>query len=422
MVIGQSTTFDKHLHTRTTCRLCDSSDILLALAIQPSPIGNDYLPAGYLSVEQQLYPLDVYLCKQCGHAQNVDVIDRSKLFTTYSFKTTSSSVLINHFKSYAANVIEFAGCTKGSLVVEIGSNDGTLLSFFNDAGMKVLGVDPASNIAAEASSGSIETIPAFFTGKLAEEIVAQYGMASLICANNVYAHIDDMDDVTAGIKMLLDANGVFVFEVSYLVDMLQHMVFDTIYHEHLSYHTVEPLIRFFQKHGLKLIHVERVGTKGGSIRVFVTHAGSPREISAAVQSFVNEEQSLEISKLETFKTFQAKLDRIKCDLHLLLHKLKADGSTIAGFGASITVTTLIYQFELAPFIDFLVDDNPQKHGLFSPGHKIPVLHSDALYERQPDYTILLAWQYADQVQRKHQAYTDSGKRFIKPLPAVKLLP
>ncbi|MBZ0189028.1 MAG: methyltransferase domain-containing protein, partial [Candidatus Obscuribacterales bacterium] len=348
-------------------------------------------------------------------------VDPSLLFREYNFRTVSSPSLVEHFLRFVADTIAFVECPKGSLVVEIGSNDGTLMKLFKEKGMVPLGIDPARNIAEEANQERLETIPEFFTRKLALEIKEKKGLAHIICANNVYAHIDDMDDVTSGVKALLAPDGVFVFEVSYLVDTVENRVFETIYHEHVSYHSVKPFVQFFKRHGLELVHVERISPKGGSIRGYVMHEGA-KDVSSSVNELVALEKSLNLSDVETYKEFGQYLDGIRSELHALLTDLKGRGSTIAGFGASITVTTLIYHFELGSFIDYLVDDNPAKEGLFSPGHHIPVLHSKALYEKKPDYTIVLAYSYWDSIRKKHEAYVTGGGRFIVPLPKVVLVP
>ena len=258
----------QHVKHKTHCRLCGSASLERVLPIRPSPIGDAFVTAERTSEPQDLYPLDCYLCLDCGHLQNLDVVDPDVLFRDYTYRTSVSLGLVEHFKRYARSVVESLGIPERSLVVEIGSNDGSLLKAFKSEGMRVQGVDPARNIAASATKDGVPTIPDFFTSRLAAMIKAEQGSAAVFCANNVFAHIDDMSDVVDGIRLLLADDGAFVFEVSYIVDMIDNMVFDTIYHEHVSHHALIPLETFLNRHDMTLFHVARTGTKGGSIRAF----------------------------------------------------------------------------------------------------------------------------------------------------------
>ena len=287
--------------------------------------------------------------------------------------------------------------------------------------MSVLGVDPAREIARKATESGIETLPTFFTSELAHQIKKERGPAALVTANNVFAHAEDLADITEGIRGLLAPSGVFVFEVSYLVDMIQGMVFENVYHEHLCYHTVKPLDEFFGRHGMELIDVERIATKGGSLRGTAQLVGGPRRVSDSVSRFIMCEEDLGLHHAESFKAFATKIDSIKADLGSLLRDLTAEGQTIAGYGASATSTTLIYHFDLGDVMSFIVDDNPSRQGLFSPGFHIPVVAPEELYERKPDYVIVLAWRFSDLIFKKHQAFLAQGGRFIVPLPKIEVL-
>jgi SAM-dependent methyltransferase len=309
----------------------------------------------------------------------------------------------------------------GSLVLDIGSNDGTLLKCFKQAGMAVLGIDPARAIARAASGQGIETLTDFFSLPLAEKIREERGPAAVITANNVFAHADDLIGITEGIRHLLAPDGVFIFEVSYLADVYRDTLFDTIYHEHLAYHTVKPLAGFFARHGLELIAAERIESHGGSLRGIVQHAGGPHKIAASVAARIAEEERLGLDKSATLTQFAADIDGIKRNLTAVLKDLKAHGKSIAGFGAPAKATTLMYHFGLGPdVIDFIVDDSPLKQGLFTPGHHIPVLPSAALYERNPGYVLILAWNFAGPIMKNHEKFTRAGGHFIVPLPKVQV--
>jgi hypothetical protein len=410
-------------HTRrATCRLCGSGDVRLVLSLTPTPPANAFVSAADLDRPQATFPLDVFLCGDCRHAQLLDVVDPAVLFETYVYVSGTSPVFVSHFEDYADAVIDRFAPPADSLVVDIGSNDGTLLGFFQEAGMRVLGVDPAHDIARRATARGIETLATFFTPDLAREIHAERGGASVITANNVFAHADDLSGMVAGVRALLDPGGVFVFEVSYLVDVFEKTLFDTIYHEHLAYHAVKPLRRFFAANGMELIDTQRVDSHGGSLRGIAQHAGGPHPVAASVDQLIALEESLGLDTPAAFERFAARIDTVKEELTSMLRGLKAEGRTIAGFGAPAKATTLMYHFGIGPeVIDFIVDDSPLKQGLYSPGLHIPVLPSDALYERRPDWVIVLAWNFADPIIAKHAAFRQAGGRFIVPLPEVSVV-
>ena len=281
----------RHVKHRTHCRLCGSASLERVLPIRPSPIGDAFVTAERKGEPQDLYPLDCYLCLDCGHLQNLDVVDPDVLFRDYTYRTSVSLGLVEHFKRYARSVVESLGIPEGNLVVEMGSNDGSLLKAFKSEGMRVQGIDPARNIAASATEDGVPTIPDFFTSRLAAAIKAEQGRAAVFCANNVFAHIDDMSDVVDGIRLLLADDGAFVFEVSYIVDMIDNMVFDTIYHEHVSHHALIPLETFLNRHDMTLFHVARTGTKGGSIRAFAQPKSTgKRPRSVELSALIAEEE------------------------------------------------------------------------------------------------------------------------------------
>lgn len=291
---------------------------------------------------------------------------------------------MRHFRKYAEDVLQRVKPSAGSLVVEIGSNDGSLLQVFKESGLRVLGIDPAREIAQKATESGVETLPLFFTSQLARSIRKEYGPAALIAANNVFAHSDHLGDMADGIRGLLAQDGIFVLEVSYLVDIIQRILFDTIYHEHLCYHSVRPLQSFFKRHGLELIDVTRIPIKGGSLRCTVQRDDGPRAACDSVCSLMDLEAEIGLDGPEALKRYSAKLSERRAELLNLLKEFLARGETLAGYGASITVTTLIYHFGLGGMLEFLVDDNPHKQGLFSPGHHLSVLSPEAIYERQID--------------------------------------
>ena len=406
---------------RDNCRLCGSHDLELVLSLAPTAIADEYVTLECLDKVQETFPLDLFLCHACGHIQSLDVVNPEILFGNYTYLTSVSSGLVEHFRGYASEMIRRMNLSKGALVVDIGSNDGFLLRFFQDWGMRVLGIEPAHEIAQGASESGIETLPTCFTLEIGKNIRREYGAAAIVNANNVYAHIDDLADVTDGIRDLLAPDGVFVFEVSYLVDIVQNDLFDTIYHEHLCYHSVRPLKYFMERHGLQLINIERVPTKGGSLRGIAQLAGGPRSESPSVAEFVSLERNLDFDRSETFKSFAKRIEGLKTQILIVLHQIKSEGKIIAGYGASATVTTLIYHFDLGELLSFITDDNTLKQNSFSPGYHIPVLSPQALYDRKPDYVLILAWNYATPIIKRHQAFLNQGGHFITPMPKIEVI-
>jgi len=406
---------------RDTCRLCGNGDLVSVLELTPTPPANAFVGEAALTTEQPCYPLDVYFCAGCGHVQLLDVVDPRLLFEDYVYVSGTSPHFVKHFEDYTEGVIGRFKPPAGSLAVDIGSNDATLLSAFQSREMGGLGVNPARDIAARATEAGTETMAAFFTPNLAVEILDNRGPARIVTANNVFAHADDLEGIVEGVRTLLDPGGVFVFEVSYLADVIENTLFDTIYHEHLDYHSLKPLKPFFAASGMELFAAERVPTHGGSIRGMAQVSGGPHQADGSVRDLIAMEERMGLDKAETYRDFAGRIDQLGQDLKALTAGIKAEGKSIAGFGAPAKATTLMHHFGLGPeTVDFIVDDSPLKQGLYTPGHHIPVLPPDALYQRNPDYVIVLAWNFAGPIMGKHQGFQEQGGRFIVPLPSLEV--
>lgn len=407
---------------RADCRLCGGKRLTLAFSLAPTPPANAFVPASALDAPQATFPLDVFFCEDCAHVQLLDVVDPRLLFEHYVYVSGTSPVFVKHFRDYAGHAARRFGLGAGDLAVDIGSNDGTLLAAFKDLGLAVLGVDPAIEIANDATRRGIETVAGFFTPDLARTIRAERGAARVVTANNVFAHADDLKGIVDGVRTLLAPDGVFAFEVSYLVDVYEKTLFDTIYHEHLAYHSVKPLRAFMAANGMHLFAAERVDSHGGSLRGFAQLVGGPRPEDGSAAELAALEEKLGLDKAETIKGFARRIDALGRDLRDLLGRLKADGRRIAGFGAPAKATTLLYHFGLGPeTLDFIVDDSPLKQGLFTPGMHIPVLPSSALFERKPDYALILAWNFARPIVEKNARFREQGGRFIVPLPKIEVI-
>ncbi|MCC6611326.1 MAG: class I SAM-dependent methyltransferase [Burkholderiales bacterium] len=407
-----------HHHKRPTCRLCDSRALDCVLELTPTPPANALISPADRNRAQVTYPLDVYRCRDCGHLQLLDIVDPKVLFSHYVYVSSTSPVMVDYLRDQASAIITRLGLKRGDLVVEIGSNDGTLLRFFKAAGMRVLGVDPAANIVPDPSD--VETITDFFDAKLGARIRQQHGPAAAVCAYNVCAHIDDLQGVITGVKALLAPGGHFVFEVGYLLDVYRKTLFDTIYHEHVDFHHVGPLRGFFARNDLKLVHAERSDIQGGALVGYVGHAEAAEDESVA--TLVAEEREAGFDKADTFLLFGERIARRRDELTALLIGLKAKGKSIAAYGAPAKATTLMYHFGIdRSLIEYVVDDNPIKQGLLTPGLHVPILATEVLYERKPDYVLLLAWNFAESIVARHRSYAGRASRFIVPLPDLALV-
>ncbi|WP_061260329.1 class I SAM-dependent methyltransferase [Leptospira interrogans] len=402
-----------HFYLRKDCRLCKSKDLIKVLPLTPTALCDAYVKE---RKEQDVYPLDLFQCKNCGFVQIECVVDPEIIYRDYIYVTTSSSGLSNHFENYAKDVLEKLNLGASSFVVDIGSNDGTLLSYFKARNAKVLGVEPSTKTAEDATNRGIETLPEFFDPNLARKIKEKVGQADLITVNNLYANIDDLHSFTEGLEYLLSPNGVVVIESSYLGDMVDNMVFDFIYHEHLSYFSILPLIKFFDSFGLRLIHLQHVGTKGGSFRYYWARKNSIHSVPEEVSKFIEIEKEKNMNE-SYFKKYADRINKVKAELIQELEKSKGKNKII-GYGASATSTTLIYHFGLEKYIDYLVDDNPGKIDTYSPGLHIPVKHPDVLNSEGDAVLIVLAWRYFDLIRSKLK---NQKLTLICPLPYIQVI-
>jgi SAM-dependent methyltransferase len=399
-------------YTRKNCRLCNGNDITVALPLQKSPLCDAYLKQ---PEDQNFYNLNLCLCNECDFVQIDTVVNPETIYRDYIYVTTSSPGLLKHFKKYALAVCDFLKLDNSKLTVDIGSNDGTLLNFFKQEGHKVLGIEPSIKAANSANENGIETLSEFFDKDLANLVVEQYGKASLITVNNLFANVDNLNEFVGGINVLLDSNGVLVIESSYLLDMIDNMVFDFIYHEHLSYFSILPLVRFFKQFDMQLIHVNEVETKGGSLRYYWARNDSKWSSSLNVKEFSLREVKAGINT-EKFKGYGRKIDTIKSHLIEFLEKNKK--VKIAGYGASATSTTLISHFGLQKYFSYLVDDNTDKVKTYSPGHHLPVYDINFLKNDKPDVIIILAWRFSAEILEKLTFFKGI---VIIPLPLFKVI-
>jgi hypothetical protein len=408
---------------KENCRMCDSESLVKVVSLTPTPPGNDFLTKAELGRDEPVYPLDLYFCKECHHIQLGHVVDPKILYQkNYSYVSATSAHFVSHLKQYAEDMVERFNLKTDDLVADIGSNDGTCLRFFKEKGMHVVGVDPAIEIAEKATENGIETVANFFGYELAVKLRKNYGAAKYITSHNACAHIDNLFDVVKGIEHWLDKDGIFVLEVGYFVDVYINTWFDTIYHEHVDYHTVSPFEKLFARVGMEVISVERISPQGGSIRVMVQKIGGNKKRDNSVDKLIALENKLGLNRVDELIQFNTGISAIRDSLQKLIYSLKKKGKTIAGFGAPTKATTLMAHFGLnEKMLDFIVDDNPLKQGLFTPITHIPVLSAEALYDQKPDYLLILAWNFSEPIMKMHEKYSNEIGNFIIPMPEPKVI-
>lgn len=406
---------------RDTCRLCDDSDVKLVVKLNPVPLAEKYTSTPDEAKNAPTFPIDLYMCNKCSHVQLLDVIDSKNLWEDYTYHSGQTQGIVNHFKEVSDKVIAKYSPAADSLVIDIGSNDGTLLRFFKNAGYRVHGVDPAREIAQKATESGIETTPSVLTKEVAAAIREKCGPASVVTAFNVYAHADNLSDMTDSIRLLLADDGVFMFEVQYLMDIVDKVLLGTIFHEHMSHHSLKPLIKFLDSHQLELIDVERVSIQKGSIIGVAQPKGGPRKVSSAVTELVKLEDDRKLDKLVVMEEFNQRIERNREVARQLIKSWKEQGFTVAGYGAARSGPTLMAQFEFTNEIQYIFDDHPQKVNRFSPGNGVPVLPTSELLAKKPDVVIILAWIHARTIIEKSQAYLDQGGRFVVCTPDVRVI-
>jgi len=400
------------------CRICGAEDPQLFLSLGKTPLANNFVPEEHLDKEEPYFPLEECFCNNCKLVQLSYVVNPELMFKHYVYVSSTTKMFREHFTKMAEDLTKRFGLTKHSLAVDIGSNDGLLLKGFKNQGVKICGIEPADNLSTQANKEGIETLNEFFNEGSVKKIASRHGKADVVTANNVFAHIEDIHAVTENVKVLLKDDGIFVIEVAYLVDMMKNMTFDAIYHEHIYNYSLTPLVYFFEaKHGMKVFDVEHVATHGGSLRVYVKKQEGKWEVQSSVQKMLDDEKEFGIHDIKTYEQFAAKVNNSKEALVNYITMLKKQGKKIAGYGAPAKTTTLLHFCGLGKeHLDYIVDDNPLKAGLYTPGNHIPVVSSQKLHEDKPDYVLLLAWNFANEIVQKNKEHQERGVKFVNPFP------
>lgn len=401
------------------CLACSAAEPVEFLDLGRTALANN-LPQT-VTGWQPAFPLRVGLCPGCGHVQLLDIVPPEAMFTEYLYVSSASSTLSGHFVDLAATSHARAGLTPESLAVDIGSNDGSLLSALARLGTRTRGVDPAANLALLARERGIQTEVAYFDDSTAARLRAEHGPARLITATNSFPHIPCLDSYLAGIRRLLEPAGTFVVEAHYLGDLLEQNAFDTIYHEHVSYWALAPLERLLGLHGLEVFDVERLPIHHGQLRAWIGHRGA-HAAAPSVARLRAEENERGLARLDTLQAFARRVEALAASIRQEVRRLNEAGLTVAGYGAPAKASTLLAYCGLGPAeVAWIADRNPLKHGRFTPGTGIPIVPAGEVELRRPGVLILFAWNFADEIRQQLAGYARGGGRFLVPVPQVRLV-
>jgi len=405
----------------TRCIVCNNSNVELFLDLGSTPLANKFISREKLKEPEPSYPLRVGFCHDCHHVELTEAVPPSAMFDDYLYISSASDTLKAHLFDLSDIVSERYRLSSKDLVIDIGCNDGTLLSGFKRHGVKTLGVDPAQNLAVFTDKLGIDRHIGFFNSSSAKEIVKKYGPASAITATNTFPHIPELQDFVHGLDIALAPEGVFVLEAHYLIDILDQGAFDTIYHEHVSYWALGPMQRLFESNGFEIVNAERIPLHHGQLRVSVQRKGKGK-VQTAVKEILDNEQARGLNDFKTFQHFADEVQRMKKELTETVNQLRASGKRIVGYGAPAKGNTLLCFLELGPDkIEYIADKSPLKQGLFTPGLHVPVVPPDKLLADQPDYVLLLAWNFVDEILAQQAEYRKKGGKFIVPVPHVRII-
>lgn len=406
------------MSTMAACRACGADNLFCYLPLGDHPAANDFLRPEKLDQPDRRYPLDTHACLACGLIQVPDQLP-SDFYVDYVYIPSASTTMPKHFAALAERFRNELITAPGQLVVDIGCNDGLLLSACKDQGLKVLGVDPSANIAELARARGIEVFNAYFTRDSAHEILARYGPAQVIVTTNTLNHIDDLHGFMEGIETLLAPEGTFVIEVPQALTCVEFNEFDTVYHEHLSVFSVASVEAIGHPHGLQVVDIDDLPIHGGSMRLYLRRHGPAKPV---VAQWLKRERDAGLFEQATYVAHAARVETMRQTLMALLHDLKRQGKKLAGYGAPAKGNTLLNYFGIGPdLLDYLADRNALKQGRWSPGMRIPVVSPQVIAETRPDYLLILAWNFADEIMEQLESYRAAGGRFILPIPQPRVV-
>ena len=403
------------------CILCGGSDVEEFLDLGATALANQFLRAEQIRNGEAKYPLRVGFCHGCAHVQLTESVPPAEMFDNYLYISSASDTLKNHLWDLSDLLVRRYGLSGQDLVIDIGCNDGTLLRGFQRHGVRLLGVDPAKNLTAFTAEAGIDRHPDLFTAASAAVIVQHWGHAALITATNTFPHIQQLGDFVEGIKIALQPGGALVIEMHYLLDLVEQVAFDTVYHEHVSYWALGPMQKLFAAHGMEVVDAERVPLHHGQLRVHVQRRGEG-EVQPGVAAVLAAEKAAGLDRIETYRAFAERTLKIKQDLHRTLADFARTGETVAGYGAPAKGNTLLGFLDIGPdLLPYIVDRSPLKQGLYTPGTHIPVVAPERLLADQPDYVLLLAWNFVDEIVQQQAEYRRRGGKFMVPVPEVRVL-
>jgi len=409
-------------NTISACRSCGHAELQPILSLGKTPLANALLTEAQLDQPEATYPLDLVFCSHCTLVQITETVPPEKLFHEYLYLSSFSETLLKHAEALAAHLTETRRLNENSLVVEVASNDGYLLQYYQRAGIPVLGIEPARNIAEIAAERGISVVNDFFSAALAKELASADRRADVIHAHNVLAHVADLNDVVAGFATLLKPNGVAVVEVPYVKDLIEQCEFDTIYHEHLCYFSLTALNHLFRRHRLTITEVEHHDLHGGTLRIYASHTTNTADPRSSLSTILDQEARSGLGQLDFYRDFGARVESLRRDLVALLSQLKTEGKRIAAYGASAKGSTLLNYFHLgADVLEFVVDRSTVKQGYYTPGTHLPIYAPEKLLADMPDYVLLLTWNFASEILAQQSEYRRRGGRFVVPIPSVKVI-
>lgn len=405
------------------CRSCSSGNLSTVLSLGEVPLANSLLKPDQLTQPEPTYPLNLVYCKDCSLVQITETIPPEKLFRNYLYFSSFSDTMLNHAQELVNYTISERQLNANSLVIELASNDGYLLQFYQEANVPVLGIEPAQNIAKIAmEKKGIPTLSEFFSCNLAQRLVEQGQRADVLHVHNVLAHVANLNDFVAGIRLLLKDDGIAIIEVSYIKDLIDNVEFDTIYHEHLCYFSMSALNQLFRRHGLLAVDVERIPIHGGSLHIVVRRENAEVNEQGNVDSLMNEEEAWGADRVSFYEDFGKKVERLSLDLKRMLGELKAQNKVIAAYGASAKGSTLLNYCKIGKeTLNFVVDRSTVKQGLYTPGSHLPIFGPEYLTRQMPDILLLLTWNFADEILKQQAEYRQRGGQFLIPLPEPKLV-
>ena len=404
------------------CRTCNEPNLVKFLDLGVTPLANRFLDESSGFADEPRYPLEVYFCPGCSLAQLVHVIPPEDLFLHYAYASSTSATLHHHFAGVAGEIIERQGLRAGDLVMEVASNDGILQKQFKNRGIRALGIEPARNIAELARNARLEVVERFFSLETARQLRQDYGPARAVMGSNVMGHVDALQDFVRGLEHVLDDDGLVCIEVPHLLELIRGSEFDTVYHEHVSYFSLAAIQRLFAGAGLTLYDVQQVPVHGGTIRVFARRAAVAPEPTRALQGLLATEADEGLGELATYQRFATSVERTRSELVSLLADLRLRGHRIAAYGAAAKGNTLLNYCQIgADLLDYAVDKSPLKQGLLTPGAHLKVYPVDKLLQDMPDYLLILAWNFREEIMEQQTEYFRRGGRFIIPVPEPRVL-